>query len=102
MRLGKSVVEWISNFLQNRSQTVLYKGACSELCKVTSGVLQGSVAGLLLFSAFINDLPRCLKYGHMWLFFDDGKAVAQVDSFEKHELFQENVYSVGNWSNDNN
>ena len=35
MRQGKSVVKWISNFLQNKSQTV-YKGACLEPCKVTS------------------------------------------------------------------
>ena len=38
----------------------------------------------------------------MWLFADDGKAVAQVDSLEEHELFQEDVSSVGGWSNDNN
>ena len=72
MRLGKSVVEWISKFLQYRSQTVVYKGACPEPCKVTYGVIEGSIVGPLLFSAFINDLPRCLKYGHTWLFADDG------------------------------
>ena len=51
---------------------------------------------------FINDLPRCLKYWRMWLFINDGKAVAQVDSLEEHELFQEDFSSVGGWSNDNN
>ena len=39
----------------------------------------------------------------MWLFVDDGKAVAQVDSLEEHKLFQEDVVSsVGGWSNDIN
>ena len=95
MRLGKKVDEWISNFLQNMSQTVVYKGACSQPCKVTCGVIQSSVVRPLLFSAFINDLPRCLQCGHMWLFVDDDKTVVQVDSLDEHEIFQKEFSSVG-------
>ena len=98
MRLGSSVVEWISDLLHNRSQKVVYKGAASNPCHVTSGVIQGSALGPLMFSAYINDLPCRIKYGSIFLFADDGKAVTIVDDKQHHDLFQEDMSSVGDLS----
>ena len=55
------VLEWISDFLSNRTQKVLVGGQTSDSTAVLSGVLQGTVLGPLLFLCYINDLPRSIK-----------------------------------------
>ena len=57
---GKTLA-WVEAFLSNRTQQVLVEGARSDLCRVASGVPQGSVLGPLLFILYINDLPDTLQ-----------------------------------------
>ena len=66
---GKTL-EWIKNFLKNRTQTVVVQGASSTTISVTSGVPQGSGAGPLLFLVYINDLPLGIT-STIGLFADD-------------------------------
>lgn len=60
------------NYLTGRSQTVLdLHGNPTSWQTTNSGVPQGSVLGPLLFSLFINDISRHLRYTQHMVFADD-------------------------------
>ena len=59
--LDKSVIKWISSYLQNRTQFVMIGRAQSIMCRMGRGVPQGSVLGPLLYSIFTNEMAECVK-----------------------------------------
>ena len=59
--IGGTTLNWIQNFLTNRTQKVVVDGSSSE---------QGTVLGPLLFLAYINDLPSTVS-SQVRLFADD-------------------------------
>ena len=70
---------WVKYFLKGRTQSVLVDGYRSTKAKVTSGIPQGSVLGLILFLNFINDLPLVIQ-ALKKLFADDAKIYQTVTS----------------------
>ena len=82
------VLRWISNYYSGRSQTVVLNGTQSDSILVTSGVLQGSVLGHLLFKIYINDLLQLQFDNEIVAFVDDCKIFGVVS--EKLSL-QSNV-----------
>ena len=84
-------LNWIQNFLTNRTQKVVVDGSSSESARVRSGVLQGTVLGPLLFLTYSNDLPSTVS-SQVRLFADDCllyrpiKCRADQEQLQLHDL----------------
>ena len=70
LRLWGNILNWIKDFLDNRTQSVLLNGTNSDNIALSSGVPQSLVIGPILFLAYINDLPEQVR-SRVWLFADD-------------------------------
>ena len=51
-----NILNWIKDFLDNRTQSVILNGTNSDNIAVSSGVPQGSVLGPILFLAYIHHI----------------------------------------------
>ena len=54
--IGGSLLAWFRSYLSGRRHRVVIDNESSDFLPVTSGVLQGSILGTLLFLVFINDI----------------------------------------------
>ena len=92
-----SSVQWFVSYLSNREQTVCFKGTTSSSSTVRMGVPQGSILGPLLFSIYINSLPKCIHDGTVDMYADDttltvsGSNATEVE--QKLTKSMENVFS---------
>ena len=88
--------QWISSFLNSRTQQVLVEGQSSEKVPVVSGVPKGSALGPVLFLIFINDLPDNIN-SRTRLFADDCILYRQITSETDQRLLQENLDRLATW-----
>ena len=68
--IGKTLCNWINNYLTNRKQSVILDGFKSTDLNIEAGVPQGSILGPFLFLIYINDISENLE-NHVRLFADD-------------------------------
>ena len=105
LRIGISgpLLKWIINYLQNRSQVVNVNGVISTERKVSSGVIQGSVLGPILFIIFVNDVDdhigNCtiLKYADDIRIYRCFKSDLSTQSLNA-TLFQNDINALTAWS----
>ena len=92
---GKTL-SWVKDFLDSRSRAVVLNGVKSDKIAVSSGVLQGSVLGPILFLAYINDLPDQVK-SRVRLFADDTAIYLAISSEGELIILQNDLHTLEIW-----
>jgi len=99
--VGGNLLHWIEDFLRNRSQTTQVGSQYSNERYLSSGIVQGSCIGPLLFLLYINDVIEILPSDCVCkLFADDLKlySVAKITEDSMH-VMQESLDNLFRWSN---
>ena len=76
-----AILEWVRNWLRDRTQRVVVGGTLSEQGIVGSGVPQGLVLGRLLFLIQLDDLDRGIE-STLVKFVDDTKLGGLANSLK--------------------
>ena len=92
-----TVNNWISSFLNGRTQCVVLDGVSSPRCPVLSGVPQGTVLGPTLFSIYINDLPEAILHSSVKLFADDCIMYKAIHTPADTEKLQQDLCALQDW-----
>ena len=95
--INSKILQWIKDFLWNRTQQVVLNGQKSSTTSVTSGVPQGSVLGPVLFTLFVNDIPSMVS-SPTFMFADDTKIFRCVKSGDDHGALQNDLNLLYEWS----
>ena len=96
-------LEWLKDYLFNRSQTVIFDNFKSSPLHITHGVPQGSILGPLLFNILINDISQVVDKAEIILYSDD---TAIYYAYKDPKMIQEThgnqCNNINNWLGDNN
>ena len=93
------LLDWMKDFLSERTQQVVVNGESSTKEKVTSGVPQGTVLGPLLFLIYINDLPDRVK-SQIRLFADDSYLYRTINNPQDTVQLQQDLDELTKWENE--
>ena len=94
---GGNILNWIRDFVSERSQVVKVNNAESYISPVLSGIPQFSVLRPTLFIIYINDLLDDINSDGL-LFADDGKIFRHISSQEGALSLQLDIDILENWS----
>ena len=82
----------------NLGERVVVNGAYSQWNDVTSGILQGSVLGPILFIIYINDLPETVK-SMVHMFPDDTEIYRKMATENDCDELQKDLDILQEWLN---
>jgi hypothetical protein len=94
--VDSKVVIWVREFLLGHTRRVRIGGQLHKEFKVTSGVLQESVLGPLLFLVYVNDIWRN-NDSSIRLFADDCIIYRKITNKNDIGKLQKNLDTLGEW-----
>ena len=95
-------LSWFNSYLKDRYQYVTLDGCKSTNLLINNGVPQGSILGPLLFTVFINDLPKVSDKINFLLYADDTNFFFNVkDPHKDQPLIDSNLQAVTSWFTSN-
>lgn len=98
LNFNTKCVNWISDWLTNRTSYVSVNGLTSKSFNIDSGVPQGSVLGPLLFLIYINDMITKITTSDCRLYADDTLLCVNIT---KHpNTIQSDVDTLLKWATD--
>ena len=80
--------EWISDYLFNRQQLIIYNNTLSESGLLTCCVSKGSILGPLLFIIFANDIVNVLRNSRIIKYADDTVIYVAGNNIEINDNYQ--------------
>ena len=97
--ISGSLLDWFTDYLDNRKQRVVLPGGNSVWTDIKAGVPQGSILGPLLFLLYINDIVED-THSSIRLFADDTSLYFIVDN-PAQAAYQLNsdIEKIHQWAN---
>ena len=101
MGFDRTLLAWFKSYLENRSQLVHINGIHSQKFIATSGILQGSRLGPLLFAIFINGIVSEADCTLVSLFADDCRISRIVSDPKEASAMQSDLDKISSWISKN-
>ena len=96
--ISGTLLNWFSDYLQDRKQRVVLPGANSSWTSIKAGVPQGSILGPLLFLLYINDIVEDI-HSSIRLFADDTSLYIIVDNpIQAAEQLNSDLLKIHLWA----
>ena len=95
--INGAILEWMREYLNGRTQTVIVNGEKSNEAPVISGIPQGTVLGPLLFVIYINDLLDNISSNGL-LYADDTKIFRHISSKDDAMALQTDISKLEDWA----
>ena len=93
-----SLLNWFTDYLDNRVQRVVLPGTSSSWASVSAGVPQGSILGPLLLIVYINDIVEDIN-SKIRLFADDTSLYVIVDNpTDATEKLNSDMEKIHQWA----
>ena len=94
---NNKLLNWFTDYLSERSQTVIVEGKQYENLPVISGVPQGSILGPLLFMLYVNDISDGCS-STVSSFADDVKIFRKIKSASDSDVLQNDLKLLEIWA----